>query len=59
MTIELERKINIMCNWSEALIEQYQEEGLKKGLEEGIQTERTNAIRRMIQAGATKEQIIS
>lgn len=36
-----------MCNWSEAI------------LERGMETERLNAIERMIQAGATKEQILS
>lgn len=36
-----------MCNWSEAI------------LERGMETERLNAIERMIQAGFTKEQIMS
>lgn len=36
-----------MCNWSEAI------------LERGMEKERLNAIERMIQAGATKEQILS
>ena len=36
-----------MCNWSEAIWER------------GMETERLNAIERMIQAGATKEQILS
>ena len=40
-----------MCNWSEAIWEQ--------GIEKGIGKERINAIERMIQAGATKEQILS
>lgn len=36
-----------MCNWSEVI------------MEKGIEKERLNAIERMIQAGATKEQILS
>lgn len=36
-----------MCNWSEAI------------LERGMEKERLNAIERMIQASATKEQILS
>lgn len=40
-----------MCNWSEAIKE--------INYKEGIEKERFNAIERMIQAGATKGQIIS
>lgn len=47
MTAELERRIQIMCNWSESIEER------------GIKRERLNAIERMIKANATKEQIIS
>lgn len=36
-----------MCNWSEAI------------LERGMEKERLNAIERMIQAGFTKDQIMS
>ena len=43
MTAELERRIQIMCNLSENIIER----------------ERIDAIKRMIKANATKEQIIS
>ena len=51
MTTELEGRMNSMCNWSEAIME--------KGMEKGMKKERLNAIARMIQAGAAKEQIIS
>ena len=51
MTTELEGRMQTMCNWSEAIWEQ--------GIEKGIGKERINAIERMIQAGATKEQILS
>ncbi len=47
MTTELEGRMQTMCNWSEAI------------LERGMEKERLNAIERMIQAGATKEQILS
>ncbi len=47
MTTELEGRMQTMCNWSKAI------------LERGIEKERLNAIERMIQADATKEQIIS
>ncbi|MCI9388007.1 MAG: hypothetical protein K1W36_13500 [Lachnospiraceae bacterium] len=47
MTTELEGRMQTMCNWSEVI------------LERGIEKERLNAIERMIQADATKEQIIS
>ena len=47
MTAELERRIQIMCNWSESIIER-----------ERIR-ERIDAIGRMIRADITKEQILS
>lgn len=67
MTTELEGRMRTMCNWSEAILEKGLEEGIEKGIEEGIEKgmkkgigkERLNAIERMLQAGATKEQIIS
>lgn len=52
-----------MCNWSEAMkeviFEEAMKEAMKEGMKEGIEKERLNAIGRMLQAGATKEQIIS
>ena len=47
MTAELERRIQIICNWSESIIER-----------ERI-GERSDAIGRMIKANITKEQILS
>lgn len=47
MTTELEGRIQIMCNWSECIKER------------SIRCERLNAIKRMIKANATREQIIS
>ena len=47
MTAELERRIQIMCNWSESIEER------------GIRRERLNAIERMIKINITKEQILS
>ena len=59
MTTELEGRMQTMCNWSEAIKEINYKEGMKEGIEKGIEKERFNAIERMIQAGATKGQIIS
>lgn len=47
MTAELERRIQIMCNWSESI------------KETSVKRERIAAIVRMLKADATKEQIIS
>ena len=47
MTAELERRIQVMCNWSESIRESIRER------------ERINIIEKMIKANATKEQIIS
>ena len=51
MTADLEGRIQTMCNLSENIE--------AKGIEQGIEEERTNAIKRMLKAGATKEQILS
>ena len=51
MTADLEGRIQTMCNLSENIE--------AKGIERGIEEERTNAIKRMLKAGATKEQILS
>ena len=59
MTTELEGRIQTMCNLSENIKELGIEEGIEKGIEKGIETERLNAIERMLKAGAAKEQIIS
>lgn len=44
-----------MCNLSEAI----EDRGFQKGISEGITKERIDAIKRMIQANITKEQITS
>ena len=63
MTVELERRIQIMCNWSEVVgaraFKNGFESGFEDGVEDGILKERIAAIGRMIRANATKEQIIS
>lgn len=63
MTVELERRIQIMCNWSEVVGARAFKNGFKNGFEsgfeDGILKERIAAIGRMIRANATKEQIIS
>lgn len=59
MTVELERRIQIMCNWSEVVGARAFKNGFESGFEDGILKERIAAIGRMIRANATKEQIIS
>ena len=51
MTAELERRIQIMCNWSESIRERAIIEGRIEG--------RIEAIERMIRANITREQILS
>lgn len=55
MTAELEGRIQIMCNLSENI----EARGIREGMKEGMKKERFAAIKRMIKAGAAKEQIIS
>ena len=63
MTVELERRIQIMCNWSEVVgaraFKNGFESGFEDGVEDGILKERIAAIGRMIPANATQEHIIS
>ncbi len=59
MSVELERRIQIMCNLSEAIKEEATKNGMKAGIERGIKKERYAAIERMIRAGAAREQILS
>lgn len=58
MTTELEGRLQTMCNWSEVIMERSMEEGMKIGIEKGMEKERRDAIKRMINAGFTKEQIL-
>lgn len=55
MTAELEGRIQLMCIWSESIIESVE----ARGIEKGIIKERIAAIERMIKANATRAQIIS
>ena len=63
MTAELERRIQIMCNWSESISERARIEGKTEGRIEGrIEGKiegRIEAIERMIRANITREQILS
>jgi len=55
MTTELEGRIQIMCNWSESIIE-----SIAESITESItERERIDAVKRMIKANITKDQIIS
>ena len=51
MTAELERRIQIMCNWSESISERARTEGRMEA--------RIEAIEGMIKANITREQILS
>lgn len=59
MTAELERRIQIMCNWSESISERARIEGKTEGRIEGKIEGRIEAIERMIRANITREQILS
>ncbi len=59
MTAELEGRIQIMCNWSEGIIESITESITKSITESITERERIDAIKRMIKVNITKEQIIS
>ena len=51
MTAELERRIQIMCNWSESIIERERIEARKEA--------RIEALEKMIRVNITREQILS
>jgi hypothetical protein len=55
MTAELERRIQIMCNWSESISERARTEGRMEGRTEA----RIEAIEGMIRVHITREQILS
>ena len=48
-----------MAKGIEQGIEQGIKQGIEQGIKQGIETERTDAIERMLKAGATKQQIVS
>lgn len=48
MTVEMERSLNIMCNFSEFFIEEGLERGMKQGLEQGLEQGRLNRSRQAI-----------
>ena len=61
MTAELERRIQIMCNWSEAIADRALERGMKRGLErgfeQGIERGIKQGINQGISQGIAKERI--
>ena len=59
MTMELEGRMRTMCNLSQVIEERSMEQGIKQGIQQGVEKERLNAVKRMLKAGATKEQIVS
>ena len=54
MTLDLERRIDDMCNLSDVV----EERGIEKGIEKGTEKERTRVIQKMIEKGYTKEDIL-
>ena len=67
MTAELERRIQVMCNWSESIIERERRAARKEArieaekearIEARIEA-RKEALERMIRVDITKEQILS
>ena len=59
MTAELERRIQIMCNWSESIRERERNDARIEARIEARNDARIEIIEKMIKANATKEQIIS
>lgn len=59
MTAELERRIQIMCNWSESIRERERIDARNEAKIDVRNEARIEIIEKMIKANATKEQIIS
>ena len=59
MTAELERRIRIMCNWSESIIERERKAARKEAGIEARKEARKEALERMIRVNITKAQILS
>lgn len=59
MTNEFEGRLKTMCNLSENIENMGIEKGIEKGIKKGIEKERVDAIKRMLNANASKEQILS
>ena len=59
MTAELERRIQIMCNWSESIIERERIEARKEARIEARKEARIEALEKMIRVNITREQILS
>ncbi len=63
MTAELERRIQIMCNWSESIIERERIEARKEARiearKEARKEARIEALEKMIRVNITREQILS
>lgn len=55
MSVELERRIEKMCNLSELIVE----EGIEKGIERGRAEERKELLSRMQASGVTREQLLA
>lgn len=53
-TVDLERRINDMCNLSDVVWEKGMEKGMEKGIEKGIEF----AIQSLIKSGMSKEEVI-
>lgn len=51
LTVELERKVRLMCNWSESLIEDSLKRGMEKGLEKGLEKGMEKGLERGMEKG--------
>lgn len=54
---DLERRINLMCNLSEAIKEQGIEQGIKQGIQQGMKEKTRRIAMKMLQAGEPIEKI--
>ena len=59
MTAELERRIQIMCNWSESIRERERKDAKIEARKEARKEARIEALERMIRVNITREQILS
>jgi hypothetical protein len=57
MTAELEGRMNVMCNWSENILEDGIQQGIEQGIEQGLDLQLARKIQIKIGKGKSVEQI--